>query len=59
MTDIIPFPALIFYFMVYAFFGWCLENFTSLATKGTFFKANFMKGPFKPMYGLAPVILSS
>ncbi len=57
MTDIIPFPALIFYFMVYAFFGWLLENFTSLATKGTFFKANFMKGPFKPMYGLAPVIL--
>jgi uncharacterized membrane protein len=47
----------VFYFTVYAFFGWLLENGYSFLTKEGFFKANFLKGPFKPMYGFAPVFL--
>jgi uncharacterized membrane protein len=49
--------AVLFYFTVYSFLGWMLENSYSLATNRTFFKANFFKGPFKPMYGFAPVAL--
>lgn len=54
ITDV---AAITFYFMVYAFFGWILENCTSLLTTGKFFKANFFIGPFKPMYGFAPLFL--
>lgn len=46
-----------FYFTVYSFFGWLLENSYSFFTKTGFFKPNFLKGPFKPMYGFAPVLL--
>jgi uncharacterized membrane protein len=49
--------AVVFYFTIYSFFGWMLENSYSLATNRIFFKANFLKGPFKPMYGFAPVTL--
>lgn len=48
--------ALVFYFMVYAFAGWILENGYSRAVAGTW-KEPFLWGPFKPMYGLAPVLL--
>jgi uncharacterized membrane protein len=49
--------AIVFYFTVYSFFGWIIENSYSLLTGEGFFKANFLKGPFKPMYGFAPVLL--
>lgn len=49
--------AVVFYFTVYSFLGWMLENSYSLATNRTFFKSNFLKGPFKPMYGIAPIAL--
>lgn len=49
--------AIFFYFLVYAFFGWLLENSYSLFTKQNFFKPNFLKGPFKPMYGFAPILI--
>lgn len=49
--------AIAFYFMVYSFGGWLLENTYSLATTGRFFKEGFLRGPLKPMYGFAPVIL--
>ncbi|HJV32239.1 MAG TPA: putative ABC transporter permease [Bacillales bacterium] len=49
--------AFIFYFTVYSFLGWLLENSYNLFTKRVFFKDNFLLGPFKPMYGFAPVIL--
>jgi len=53
----LSFPALIFYFTIYSFIGWILENSFSFATGRAFFKDNFLKGPFKPMYGFAPVFL--
>lgn len=47
----------VFYFTVYSFFGWLLENSYSFFMKSGFFKPNFLRGPFKPMYGIAPVLL--
>ncbi|ASA26246.1 hypothetical protein B9T62_08445 [Paenibacillus donghaensis] len=43
--------------MLYSFLGWVLEGSYQLYTAGTFRKEGFLKGPFKPMYGLAPVLL--
>lgn len=48
---------IVFYFTLYSFFGWMLENSYSFSTKEGFFKANFFKGPFKPMYGFAPILI--
>ncbi|ALC90679.1 hypothetical protein AM500_13465 [Bacillus sp. FJAT-18017] len=56
-TDVGTISALVFYFTVYSFFGWILENTYSRFTGGEFFKPNLFKGPFKPMYGFAPVLL--
>ncbi|PLS04154.1 putative ABC transporter permease [Neobacillus cucumis] len=49
--------AILFYFMIYSFLGWLLENSYNYFTKREFFKENFLFGPFKPMYGIAPVLL--
>lgn len=50
-------PELLFYFLAYSFFGWVLENVYSFFTTGVFWKDGFMKGPYKPMYGVAPLLL--
>jgi uncharacterized membrane protein len=55
LTDVLA-PT-IFYFMFYSLIGWLLENTHSYFTRGTFIKPNFWFGPFKPMYGFAPLIL--
>lgn len=47
---------LLFYLTVYSFFGWILENVSSYLTEGKW-KEPFLKGPYKPMYGIAPVLL--
>lgn len=47
-----------YFFTVYSLFGWLLENFHSLFTRRLFLKPNFFLGPFKPMYGFAPVLLN-
>ncbi|MDR4949309.1 putative ABC transporter permease [Neobacillus cucumis] len=49
--------AILFYFTIYSFIGWLLENSYNYITKREFFKENFLFGPFKPMYGIAPVLL--
>ncbi|MBL4955015.1 putative ABC transporter permease [Neobacillus sp. YIM B02564] len=49
--------AVLFYFAVYSYLGWLLENSYNLIVNHKFFKANFLFGPFKPMYGIAPVLL--
>ncbi len=43
--------------MIYSLFGWLIENVYSLITTRVFFKPNLFIGPFKPMYGIAPVLL--
>ncbi|MFZ7943857.1 putative ABC transporter permease [Neobacillus sp. 19] len=57
ITTIEGAAAIMFYFTVYSFIGWLLENSYSFFTKREFFKENFLFGPFKPMYGFAPVLL--
>ncbi|MEK4516792.1 putative ABC transporter permease [Paenibacillus sp. FSL H8-0122] len=47
----------LFYFTVYSFMGWVLEGSYNLYSAGTFRKEGFLKGPFKPMYGCAPLLL--
>ncbi|MEQ2525917.1 putative ABC transporter permease [Bacillaceae bacterium CLA-AA-H227] len=49
---------IIYYFTLYSLFGWVLENVHSFFTRGIFLKPNFLRGPFKPMYGFAPVLLA-
>ncbi|WP_310549904.1 putative ABC transporter permease [Paenibacillus glufosinatiresistens] len=46
-----------FYFLGYAVLGWMLESFYNRYSAGTFLKENFLKGPYKPMYGFAPAVL--
>ncbi|WP_339315760.1 putative ABC transporter permease [Paenibacillus sp. FSL R10-2734] len=46
-----------FYFMIYSFLGWVLEGTYNLYSNGSFRKEGFLKGPFKPMYGFAPLLL--
>lgn len=46
-----------FYFMIYSFLGWVLEGTYNLYSNGSFRKEGFLKGPFKPMYGFAPILL--
>ncbi|SDY94657.1 Putative ABC-transporter type IV [Evansella caseinilytica] len=46
-----------FYFIIYSLCGWLLENGYSKLTSGVFWKDGFLKGPLKPMYGFAPLLL--
>ena len=46
-----------FYFTLYSHMGWLLENSYSFLTTREFYKPNFFWGPFKPMYGIAPLLL--
>ncbi|WP_246187984.1 putative ABC transporter permease [Paenibacillus tengchongensis] len=46
-----------FYFMLYSVLGWGLEGAYNRYTAGTFHKEGFLKGPYKPMYGFAPLLL--
>jgi uncharacterized membrane protein len=48
---------IVFYFAIYSLLGWLLENSYNVLTKGKFFKDNFLYGPFKPMYGISPILL--
>lgn len=43
--------------LFYSFCGWLLEGLYHLLLTGSFWKANFLMGPFKPMYGIAAVLL--
>ena len=47
----------LFYFFVYSLCGFLLENVYSWFTAGVFWKEGYLKGPFKPMYGFAPLFL--
>lgn len=47
----------VYFFTIYSLLGWLLENCYNLVTNRKFFKPNFFFGPFKPMYGFAPLLL--
>lgn len=54
MKNIAP---LIYFFTIYSFVGWMIENTHSFYVRRIFFKPNFLYGPFKPMYGFTPLLL--
>lgn len=49
--------AVLFYFFIYSCLGWVIEHLFHRATAGTFAPEGFLTGPYKPMYGFAPVLL--
>ena len=48
---------IIFNFIIYSFIGWIIELLYNYAIRKDFKKAGFLKGPYKPMYGIAVTIL--
>ena len=48
---------LIFNLIFYSFIGWIIEEAYSFIITRSFKKEGFLKGPFKPMYGIASTIL--
>lgn len=59
LFEVLSIYSVLFYFTVYSFLGWLIENIYSFFTTKLFFKEGFFIGPFKPMYGFAPVLLIS
>ncbi|WP_438433943.1 putative ABC transporter permease [Gorillibacterium sp. sgz500922] len=49
----------LFYYAVYGFGGWLLENVYSRVAAGVFWKEGFLFTPLKPMYGLAMTVLAA
>lgn len=47
----------IFNFILYSIVGWIIEGVYSYIITGCFKKEGFLKGPYKPMYGIAFTIL--
>ena len=47
----------LFNFILYSIVGWIIEGVYSYIITGNFKKEGFMKGPYKPMYGIAFTIL--
>ncbi|MDT8718378.1 putative ABC transporter permease [Clostridium sp. 19966] len=46
-----------YYFLIYSFMGWIVENIYCLSTEKRFLTEGFLKGPYKPMYGIAMSIV--
>ena len=45
------------YFMLYAFFGWCAEVIFAAVTTGEFVNRGFLNGPVCPIYGFGAVLI--
>lgn len=50
-------PGVLFTFLLYAWMGWLLEHGYHLAVERRLAGEGFLTGPWKPMYGFAPVLL--
>lgn len=44
-------------YVIYSFFGWALEEVYSYIVTGRLKEDGFLSGPFKPMYGVASIII--
>lgn len=53
----IEFNRLFFYFILYAFLGWCVEMVYSAKIKGEFVNRGFLNGPFCPVYGFGAIAI--
>ena len=45
------------YFVIYAFLGWCLEVAFHAVQTGRFINRGFLNGPVCPVYGFGVVIV--
>ena len=52
------FYQLLFFFMTYAFFGWCLEVVYQAVELGKFINRGFLNGPYCPIYGFGVIIVT-
>ncbi|MDO5516629.1 MAG: putative ABC transporter permease [Clostridium sp.] len=48
---------IIFNFIIYSFLGWIIEEIYCFTINRTFKKSGFLRGPIKPMYGIAMTTL--
>ena len=48
---------LLWLFIVYAFFGWCLEVIYATVHTGKFVNRGFLNGPYCPIYGIGMIIV--
>jgi len=49
---------LTWYFVIYAFFGWCLEVIYQAIELGRFINRGFLNGPYCPIYGFGMIIVT-
>lgn len=49
---------LAWYFIIYAFFGWCLEVVYQAVEHGKFINRGFLNGPYCPIYGFGMIIVT-
>ncbi|MBE6865171.1 MAG: hypothetical protein E7495_11555 [Ruminococcus flavefaciens] len=49
---------LVSFFIIYAFFGWCLEVVYQAVEHGKFINRGFLNGPYCPIYGLGVIIVT-
>lgn len=49
---------LAWYFVIYAFFGWCLEVIYQAVEHGKFINRGFLNGPYCPIYGFGMIIVT-
>ena len=47
----------LFYFLIYGFFGWCLEVFYHAVEKGEWTNRGFLNGAICPIYGIGIVVV--
>lgn len=50
---------LFFYFIIYAFIGWCMETAYVSSLEKRFVNRGFLNGPFCPIYGFGVIIIIS
>lgn len=49
---------LLFFFVIYAFFGWCLEVVYQAVQHGKFINRGFLNGPYCPIYGFGVITVT-
>ena len=50
---------LLCFFIIYAFFGWCLEVAYQAVEHGKFINRGFLNGPYCPIYGVGMIIVTN
>ncbi|MBR6242305.1 MAG: hypothetical protein IKQ90_02280 [Ruminococcus sp.] len=54
----ISFYDAVWYFYIYAFFGWCLEVAYQAVEHGKFINRGFLNGPYCPIYGFGVILVA-